>query len=65
MNDVVNKKENTQGGREPARSATPTEGCAPQPAAGRDVGADISEFLTRRKHRRTGLFLPSGLEGGD
>jgi hypothetical protein len=65
MNDVVNKKETTQGGREPASSDAPREGCALQPAGGRDVVADISEVLTRRKHRRTGFFLPSGFEGGD
>jgi hypothetical protein len=66
MNDVVNKKEKTLAGRrEPATGDTPMEACAGQRGGGGDAVRDISEFLTRRKHGRTGFFLPSGFEGGD
>lgn len=59
MNEnASNKKESAQAGRDAARMDTPTEGSGRQPATKRGIVCDFSEFLTRRKHGRTGLYLP-------
>jgi hypothetical protein len=59
MNEnASNKNHNAQAGRDVARKETKVDAAA-RPAAGqRGIVCDFSEFLTRRKHGRTGLYLP-------